>query len=77
LGTAAGQLCKTCPVLYSGKPFIYKQSIYDDMILNPPKERIVRPQNIIVNHISNRGNSRHTKDEPLKLELLQVEPSRG
>jgi hypothetical protein len=73
----AGQPCERCPVLYSSKPFIYEQSLYDDIILNPPKERIVRSQNIIVNHILNRGNSRHKKDEPLKLELLQVEPPRG
>jgi hypothetical protein len=73
----AGQVCQTCPKLYSDKPFIYEQSLYDDIITDPPKERIVRRQNIIVNHVSNRGNSRHRKDEPVKLELLQVEPPRG
>jgi hypothetical protein len=77
LGTAGQACCERCPTLYSGKPFIYDQSLYDDIILDPPKERIVWQQNIIVNHVSNRGNGRNSKDEPMKLELLQVEPPRG
>jgi hypothetical protein len=73
----AGQTCERCPTLYSGKPFIYEQSLYDDIILDPQRERIVRQQNIIVDHVSNRGNNHHNKDDPLKLELLQVELPRG
>ncbi len=49
----AGQACQRCPKLYSDKPLIYEQSLYDDIILDPPKERIVIQQNIIVNHESN------------------------
>jgi hypothetical protein len=52
LGTA-GQACERCPTLYSGKPLIYDQSLYDDINLDPPKERIVQQQNIIVEHVSN------------------------
>ncbi len=37
----------------------------------------MRRQNIIVDHVSNRGNGRNRYDEPVKLELLQVEPPRG
>jgi hypothetical protein len=73
----AGQACERCPRLYSDKPFIYEQSLYDDILKDPPKERIVRRQNIIVDHVSNRGNGRNRYDEPVKLELLQVEPPRG
>jgi hypothetical protein len=73
----AGQACERCPRLYSDKPFIYEQSLYDDILKDPPKERMVRRQNIIVDHVSNRGNGRNRYDEPMKLELLQVEPPRG
>jgi hypothetical protein len=73
----AGQACERCPTLYSGKPFIYEQSRYDDIILDPPKERIVRRQIIIINHVSNQGDGHNSNDEPMKLELLQVEPPRG
>ncbi len=31
----------------------------------------------MVGHVSNRGNVRNRYDEPVKLELLQVEPPRG
>ncbi len=50
LGTA-GQACERCPTLYSGKPFIYEQSLYNDIILDLPKERIVKQQKITVNDV--------------------------
>jgi hypothetical protein len=74
---SAGNACKRCSKVDSGSPFIYEKKIFDDTAMDPLAANMVQGQNIIVTRVTNRGGVNVHHQEPLKVELLKVEPNKG
>jgi hypothetical protein len=76
MGTA-GDACERCPKVDSGSPFICEKKLFDNTAMDPLTANMVQGQIIIVTHVTNRGGVNVHDPEPLKLELLKVEPNKG